>query len=446
YEIDGCSHALLEPDGYGAPSPRTSFVSRCRCENSTRVAALTRLTVPSGPSSGKPGGTARARRSPEPKRSGSRRVLAKAPGGSRRLRSRPDDYGMVVVVESSSGQLGFDGRSTAARSTASASSAVMWPSPLKSQTVRLHSWRPTADCSTPSASLAVSTQSSSKKLPQTRHSSVVVVTPQPGIATFEHASPASLHVSVVQASESSHERAVPVHEPPEHASLVVQNSPSSHGSVLARFSQALLVSLHASVVHGFASPQSRAGPATHAPLLQTSPLVQNRPSSHGAVLFTLLHESVSSAQVSVVQALASSQVVAGPPTQTPPAHASPFVQNNPSSHGTVLLRLSQTSVASLHVSVVHRLVSAQSRAVPLQAPFAHVSFTVQNSESSHAIVLFTLSQTSVVSLHESFVQTLLSPQSLAGPPTQAPAAQVSAVVQNRPSSHGSVLFTLLQVS
>src|SRR6185369_12206763 len=267
YEIDGCSHALLEPDGYGAPSPRTSFVSRCRCENSTRVAALTRLTVPSGPSSGKPGGTARARRSPEPKRSGSRRVLAKAPGGSRRLRSRPDDYGMVVVVESSSGQLGFDGRSTAARSTASASSAVMWPSPLKSQTVRLHSWRPTADCSTPSASLAVSTQSSSKKLPQTRHSSVVVVTPQPGIATFEHASPASLHVSVVQASESSHERAVPVHEPPEHASLVVQNSPSSHGSVLARFSQALLVSLHASVVHGFASPQSRAGPATHAPLL-----------------------------------------------------------------------------------------------------------------------------------------------------------------------------------
>src|SRR5205085_11742817 len=228
-----------------------------------------------------------------------------------------DGYGVVVVVVSSTGQFGFDGRSTAARRTARASSAVILPSPLKSQTVRLHSFRPTAACSTPRASLAVSSQSVSMKLPQTGQtgSSVVVVAPQSGLTT---------------------------------------------------------------------------------------------------------------------------------PVQTPLVQTSPVVHWSASLHGSVLLTFSHASVPSSHESVVQALVSAQSRAVPRQAPFAQVSPTVQKNVSSHAIVLLTLSQVSVPSLQESVVQTLLSPQSLAGPAAHAPPLQVSPVVQNSPSSHGSVLFTLLQ--
>jgi hypothetical protein len=43
--------------------------------------------------------------------------------------------------------------------------------------------------------------------------------------------------------------------------------------------------LHESVVQGLASSQFAAAPATHAPALQTSPVVQAFPSVHEAVLF-----------------------------------------------------------------------------------------------------------------------------------------------------------------
>ena len=57
-----------------------------------------------------------------------------------------------------------------------------------------------------------------------------------------------------------------------------------------------MASLHESVVQTFVSSQVRAGPATQAPAAQVSPCVQNRPSSQGSVLFTLLHVSAASSQ------------------------------------------------------------------------------------------------------------------------------------------------------
>src|SRR5881397_297490 len=69
---------------------------------------------------------------------------------------------------------------------------------------------------------------------------------------------------------------------------------------------------------------------------------------------------------------------------------------------------------------------------PTQVPPAQVSAVVQSSLSSHG-ELFAVFMQPVAGSHESVVHTLLSSQLRAGPPTQAPPAQVSAVVQALPS-------------
>src|SRR5207237_352259 len=74
---------------------------------------------------------------------------------------------------------------------------------------------------------------------------------------------------------------------------------------------------------------------------------------------------------------------------------------------------------------------------PTQVPPAQVSAVVQSSLSSHG-ELFAVFMQPVAGSHESVVHTLLSSQLRAGPPTQAPPAQVSAVVQALPSLQGSV--------
>ena len=68
-----------------------------------------------------------------------------------------------------------------------------------------------------------------------------------------------------------------------------------------------------------------------------------------------------------------------------------------------------------------------------------MSAVVHALPSLQDAVLFALTQPVEV-LHESFVQTLLSLQLGAGPPTQVPPAHVSAVVQAFPSLHEAVLF------
>src|SRR5437870_2994002 len=103
----------------------------------------------------------------------------------------------------------------------------------------------------------------------------------------------------------------------------------------------------------------------------------------------------------------------GPPTHVPPEHVSLVVHALPSSHGTVLGACTQP-VAGSHESVVQAL------------------------RSSHGAVFGVWTQPLFES-QESLVQGLPSSQSSAGPPTHAPIAQVSAVVQTLPSWHGFVL-------
>src|SRR5689334_25201559 len=89
-----------------------------------------------------------------------------------------------------------------------------------------------------------------------------------------------------------------------------------------------------SVVQGFMSLQSRPAPS-QTPPAHRSPVVQEFPSLHTSVLFTCAHPVIAS-QESVVQTLESSQSRLPVPSQVPPPQRSPVVQASSSSHGTVL--------------------------------------------------------------------------------------------------------------
>src|SRR3954469_25459401 len=105
--------------------------------------------------------------------------------------------------------------------------------------------------------------------------------------------------------------------------------------------------------------------------MTTSPAVK----PHGAIAACV--QPVPGLHPSVVQGLASSQLGAGPPTQTPPAQVSLVVQALPSLQGFVVLTCGQ-ALPALHSSVVQTLPSSQlGAAPPTQIPPAQVSFVVQ---------------------------------------------------------------------
>ena len=109
-------------------------------------------------------------------------------------------------------------------------------------------------------------------------------------------------------------------------------------------------------------------------------------SSHDAVFVVLTHP-VAGLQESSVQTLASSQLAAGPPTQARLAQVSLVVQAFPSSHEAVLSAWPQP-LAGSHESSVQPLASSQLRAAPpTQAPLAQVSLVVQALASSQDTVL-----------------------------------------------------------
>jgi hypothetical protein len=134
--------------------------------------------------------------------------------------------------------------------------------------------------------------------------------------------------------------------------------------------------------------------------------------------------------------LLSLQSGAGPPTHAPPEHASPVVHALPSLHETVLFVCTQPEPGS-QLSSVHRLLSLQSGAgPPTQAPPEHASPVVQPFPSLHETVLFACTQPEPGSQLSS-VHRLLSLQSVAGPGAHAPPEHVSFVVQAFPSLHGA---------
>jgi len=219
---------------------------------------------------------------------------------------------------------------------------------------------------------------------------------------------------------------------------VVHALPSSHAPVLAALLHPAAGS-QVSVVQTLRSSQLGAAPPTHVPRLQVSLVVHALPSSQGAA-FGVATQPIAGSQVSLVQTFPSLQFGAAPPMQAPPLQTSLVVQALPSSQADRLAVLVHP-VAGSQVLVVQTLPSSQlGAAPPTQVPAAQVSAVVQGLASSQARVLGTLKQP-VAGLQESSVQRFPSLQSCGRPPTQTPALHISAVVQASPSSQATATFT-----
>ena len=114
---------------------------------------------------------------------------------------------------------------------------------------------------------------------------------------------------------------------------------------------------HESLVQALPSSHPVGPPGVQAPPLQTSPVVQALWSSQGAELFVWVHP-VAGSHESSVQMLPSSHPGADPPWHDPPLQTSPVVQAVPSSHGAELLVCSQPWDGS-QTSSVQMLLSSQ---------------------------------------------------------------------------------------
>ena len=170
-----------------------------------------------------------------------------------------------------------------------------------------------------------------------------------------------------------------------HTSPVVHASPSSQASALLAWTQPVAV-LHESLVQGSESSQSTAKPGWQLPNEHASPLVQALPSVQATVLSPLT-QPVVMLQLSVVQTLPSSQLIAPPDTQAPATQASPEVQALPSVQASVLLANTQP-LDGAQLSVVHGLLSLQASALPgWQAPAAQTSPVVHALLSEQVTVL-----------------------------------------------------------
>ena len=229
----------------------------------------------------------------------------------------------------------------------------------------------------------------------------------------------------------------PAHAPPLQVSAVVQALPSLHAAALLVWTQPVPRTQESSV-QGLPSSQLNGDEPAHTPPEQTSPVEHGSPSSQAAALFACRHPAAG-LHVSSVHPLASSQLSAGPPTQAPPVQVSEVVHAFPSLHAAALFVWTQP-VAGLQESSVQPLLSLQSSAgPPAQVPALQVSPVVHVFPSLHAAVLFVWTQP-VAGLHVSSVHPLASSQLSAGPPTQAPPLQASAVVHALASVHAAVLL------
>ena len=273
----------------------------------------------------------------------------------------------------------------------------------------------------------------------------------------------------------------PAQTPALQTSPVVHSRPSSHAATLLLIVQPVLL-LHASLVQGLASLHTLICGPTQAPSLQISPLVQADKSSQAAA-FGKATQPTPESQVSLVQGFLSSQTNAGPAWHLPAWQLSPWVQTDPSasqllpsltgagahlpvtasqvlaaqavfpamSHTTTVARSIAQTLALQISEPLHKLASsnlAQSaflahwhvNAPPWHAPSLHASPLVQPLPSSQATALLACKQPDFGS-QESVVQRFLSSHPAASTtPAHTPSLQLSALVQALSSSQSAVLL------
>ena len=244
--------------------------------------------------------------------------------------------------------------------------------------------------------------------------------------------PWASQVSVVQGLLSSHGAgAVALQTPEAQVSPVVQLLPSSQGSALLAKTQPVILS-HESSVQGLPSLQGNGPPARQAPAWQTSPVVQTSPSVQPRLLSLCTQPSLAS-QLSVVQGFLSSHSTAGPATQLQPTHASPQVQALSSLQARLLSLVWVQPADRSQVSLVQGLLSSQLVPMPgWQPPSRHASPVVHGLSSLQAPVTAAWAQPFAGS-QVSLVQTFLSSQLGAGPGTHTPPLQASPTVHSEPS-------------
>ena len=252
----------------------------------------------------------------------------------------------------------------------------------------------------------------------------------------------ALHVSSVHTLPSLHAISAPgLQPPPEQTSPPVHALPSSQATEFAAWTQPCF-GLQLSLVHTFASSQSGAGPGTHAPPMQASPLVHALPSEQSAP-FAVFTQPPPAVQLSVVQGLPSSQLTPLPGWHAPPEHTSPTVHTDPSLQGAALLLFAHP-FCGLQASVVHTLPSSHVVVVPgKHTPPLHTSPTVQALASEHGSLVAPCWQPATAS-QLSLVQGFPSSHDASLPLTHAPPEQASPTVHTLPSSQGSVFASFEQ--
>ena len=136
-----------------------------------------------------------------------------------------------------------------------------------------------------------------------------------------------------------------VQAPSLQTSPMVQTLPSVQAIVLLVLAQPVLGS-QLSVVQTFASSHGVTAPGRQAPALQASPTVQALSSVHLPASSAVWVQPMAMSQASAVQGFLSLQSGALPATQAPSLQASPVVQAEPSSQVAVLGRNTQPLAAS----------------------------------------------------------------------------------------------------
>lgn len=241
-----------------------------------------------------------------------------------------------------------------------------------------------------------------------------------------------VQLSVVHGSSSSQVFDAPTQAPCSQTSPSVQGSPSSHDRPSAG-TNSQPPSTQLPEVQALPSSQTVTAPPPQVPSVQVSSAVQLSPSSHDVPLGAgwATHPPCAGSQTPTSHGFEPVQTTATLIQPTPVASQLSSVHGFESSHWLTLLQ----PTPAVHVSVVQASASSQLLAGPVHIPPLHASSTVQGSPSSHAFPSAGVALHSpVAASQKSSVQSFPSSHTT-GCPKQAPPSQLPPVEQ-APLLHG----------
>lgn len=277
------------------------------------------------------------------------------------------------------------------------------------------------------------------QVPERHASPVVQALPSSQTAVFAtctHPTP-SAQLSSVQGLVSAQLAPLPTQAPPRHASLTLHTCPSSHAVPSAFVWLQPVAGSQVSTVHGLLSAQSGTPAPVHLAPEHVSTNVHALPSSHAAVVLAVV-QPLAGSHPSLVHGFASSQ------SKLLTATHAPTLQKSPVVHALSSVHAPSTAVwvhpdAATHASSVHTFLSSQSTGAPAQVPLPQVSAVVQALASSHGTPLVGPCLHPELASQPSAEQGSPSSHAATCPGAHAPSRQASFSVQAEPSSHVTLL-------